>query len=58
MSGDRNVVSKETEKILKQKDLTIEIQLMWNMKTKVMPVITGRMEHLKNIQTVPEKFTG
>ena len=31
----------EAEKILKYKDLTIEIQCMWNVKTKVIPVITG-----------------
>ena len=28
VSGDRNVIKKETEKILKYKDLTIEIQRM------------------------------
>jgi len=32
--GDRNVIKKEAEKILKCKDLTIEIQRMWNVKTK------------------------
>ena len=31
--GDRNVIKKEAEKILKYKDLTIEIQRMWNVKT-------------------------
>jgi len=41
ISGDRYVIKKETEKILKYKDLTIEIQLMWNVKTKVIPVIIG-----------------
>jgi len=40
-SGDRNVIQKEAEKILKYKDLTIEIQRMGNVKTKVIPVIIG-----------------
>jgi len=35
------VIKKEAEKILKYKDLTIEIQLMWNVKTKVIQVIIG-----------------
>ena len=39
--GDRNVIKKEPEKILKYKDLIIEIQSMWNVKTKVIPVIIG-----------------
>jgi len=36
-----NVIKKEAEKILKYQDLTTEIQRMWNVKTKVIPVITG-----------------
>ena len=39
--GDRNVIKKEAEKILKYKDLTIEIQGMWKVKTRVIPVIIG-----------------
>jgi hypothetical protein len=35
------MIKKEAEKILKYKDLTIEIQHMWNAKTKVIPVIIG-----------------
>jgi hypothetical protein len=37
--GDRNVIKKEAEKILKYKDLITEIQRMWNVETKVTPVI-------------------
>jgi hypothetical protein len=39
--GDGNVIKKEAEKILKYKDLITEIQRLWNVKTKVTPVIIG-----------------
>ena len=35
------MIKKEFEKILKYKDLTIEIQRIRNVKTKVIPVIIG-----------------
>jgi len=35
------VIKKEAKKILKYKDLTIEIQHMWNVRTKVIPIIIG-----------------
>jgi len=41
ISGDRNVIKKEAENILKYNDLTVETQRMWNVKTKVIPVIIG-----------------
>ena len=44
ITGDRNVIKKEAEKILKYKDLTTEIQRMWKVKTRVIPVIIGATE--------------
>jgi hypothetical protein len=35
------VIKKEAEKFLKDKDLIIEVQRMWNVKTNVTPVIIG-----------------
>jgi hypothetical protein len=35
------VVKKEAKKVLKYKDLIIEIQHMCNVKTKVTPIATG-----------------
>jgi len=52
--GDRNVIKKEAEKILKYKDHVIEIQCMWNVRAKVIPVVTGATGIT---QTVPEQHT-
>ena len=41
ISGDRNMIEKEAEKFLTYEDLTIKIQSMWNVNTKVIPVIIG-----------------
>jgi len=36
---ERNVIKKEAEKILKYKDLITEIQRIWKVKARVIPVI-------------------
>jgi hypothetical protein len=41
ISGDKNMIKKESENILNYKVFTIEIQHTWKVKTKVNPVITG-----------------
>jgi hypothetical protein len=44
MPADRTVIKKGAEKVLKCKDLIIVIQSMWNVKIKVMQVITRAIE--------------
>ena len=39
--GDRNVIMKGAEKILKYKELIIKIQHVWKLKAKVIPLIIG-----------------
>jgi hypothetical protein len=41
MPGDRNVIKKESERILKYEDPIIEIQPMWNVIARVTLVILG-----------------
>jgi hypothetical protein len=53
------VIKKEAEKILKYKDLTIEIQRMWIVKKKVIPVIIGATGTIsksfrKYVSSIPE----
>ena len=56
VSGDINVIKIEAEKILKYKDLIIEVQHMCNVKAKVIPVITGATETISK-STIPEQHT-
>ena len=39
--GDRNVVKRRAEKILQYKDCTVEIERMWTVNVKVIPVMEG-----------------
>jgi hypothetical protein len=60
--SDRNVIQKEFEKKLKYKNLSIEIQQMWNMKCFVIPVIIGATGIAtrglkKNLETIPGKHS-
>ena len=57
--ADRNVIKKGAGKILKYKDIIMEIQRMWNVEANVIPVIMGGdWDHFKITQTVPEQRIG
>ena len=62
ISGDRNVINPlKDEMFLKYKDLTIEIQLMWNVKTEMIPIIIGATGTIsksfrKHMSNIPGKL--
>ena len=45
--SDRNVSLKEYERVSKYKDLEIEIQKMWHLKTSLVPVVIGALGMIK-----------
>jgi hypothetical protein len=60
--SNRNVIQKESEKKLKYKNLSIEIQRMCNMKCFIIPVITGATGIVtkglkKYLETIPGKHS-
>jgi hypothetical protein len=59
ISGDRNMIKKEAEKILKY-GLTIEVQCTWKVKSNMIPVITVAtgtisISFRKYLSNIPEK---
>ena len=58
--SDRNIALKEIEKKSKYKDLELEIQRMWHMKTILIPVVVGALGTVKkgmieNIEKVSKR---
>lgn len=56
--ADHNLIQKEAEKMLKYRDLSIEISRMWDMRTEIVPIIIGALGAIpktlnKNISKVP-----
>ena len=60
--SDRNIALKETENKSKYKDLELQIQRMWRMKTEVVPLVACALGTIKkgmieNIKKVSERAT-
>ena len=45
--SDRNVSAKVFEKLSKYKDLEIEVEKMWHLKTRTLPVVIGALGLIK-----------
>ena len=55
---DRNISVKEFDKLSKYKDLQIEIERMWHLKTTIVPVVVGALGMVKkgiqnHLNTIP-----
>ena len=57
ISGDRNVIKKEADMILKYKDLTIEIKRMWKEKKSDTSNNRSDWDHFKIIQKIHKQHT-
>jgi hypothetical protein len=58
-SGDRNVINREVKKILRYKNVTLEVLRMRSFKNKSdTSNSTGNWNHLKTTQTIPAQYTG
>jgi hypothetical protein len=58
ISGDRNVIKKDAEKILKYDDLTTEIQRVWEEKKCDASNSRDNWNPLKIIQKMPKQHDG
>ena len=57
--SERNTSAKFTEKLSKYKDLEIEINRMWDMKTKAMPGVVGALALIKKgLEKVTSRIPG
>ena len=57
--SDSNVAAKVFEKLSKYKDLEIEVEKMWHLKTKTIPVVVGSLGLIKKgTNTFIEKIPG
>ena len=52
------MIKNKAEKTLKYKDLTIDIQCMWNVKAKVIPLIMGQRTISKSFQQCLSNILG
>ena len=56
---DTNTSVKTTEKLTKYKDLEIEVERMWGLKTTTVPVVMGALSTIKkDIENYTNKIPG